>query len=420
MAELSTTYGERHPQMVNLRADVGSLRGKMRDEVDRIVQDLQNEVAVARAREAQLQGSLASLEGRVDTQQEASIQLNDLVREAEANRELFNTFLKRYNEIVEAQELQQADVRVLSPADVPLYPSYPRKKLFVAVAFLGASLLGLLLVFIIERWDADFGFRSADEVSSVTGLRALALVPDVGKRDTAGVPAEEYILQKPNSAFSESLQRIRTSLFLTPEGQRPTRTVLITSSVPLEGKSLIAASLARQSARSGLRTLLIDADLRRPRLHEVVRVANQNGLSEVLSGRLLPEESIRLDEKSGMDFIPAGVGAASPPDMFRSAAMQQFLQQIAERYDLVLFDSPPVAAVSDSFILSGLVDKTLYVVRWETTPRNVVMHSIRQIADAGADLAGVVLSRVNVRKHARYGYADSGYYSGYYRKYYVN
>ncbi|WGF86787.1 GumC family protein [Marinivivus vitaminiproducens] len=420
MAELSTQYGDRHPQMVSLRGDIGSLRGKMNDEVGRIVQDLENEVAVTRAREAELQSTMSGLEGQVSTQGEASVALNDLLRDAEANRELFQQFLQRYNEIVEQQQLQQADVRVLSAAEAPLFPSYPRKRIFIAIAFVGACVLGLLLVFVIERWDSDYGFRSADEVLNATGARALALVPDIGKKEAGGIPAEEYILQKPNSAFSEALQRVRTSLFLTQDSENPTKSVLITSSVPLEGKSLISASLARQSARSGLRTLLIDADLRRPRLHEVVRVANQNGLAEILNGRILPEEAIRLDEKSGMDFIPAGIGAASPPDLFRSDSMRHLLREMKARYDLIILDSPPVAAVSDSFILSGMLDKTVYVIRWEATPRNVAMHSMRQVVESGADLAGVVLSRVNVKKHARYGYADSGYYSGYYRKYYVN
>ena len=118
-------------------------------------------------------------------------------------------------------------------------------------------------------------------------MRALALVPDLSRRETQGVSAEDYILQKPNSAYAEALQRIRTSLFLA-DGERPPKTMLITSSVPLEGKSTIAASLARQSARSGLKVILIDADLRRPRLHEVIGLANQNGLSEVLTGRANP------------------------------------------------------------------------------------------------------------------------------------
>jgi succinoglycan biosynthesis transport protein ExoP len=419
LSEMSNVYGENHPQMVNTRADLASVRAKMNDEVKRIVQDLANEVAVAKAREDELAANMAKLQSGVAKADLAGVELRDLTREADTNKELFQTFLTRFREIVEQQELQEADAKVLSAADIPTHPSHPKTALVTMIAFVASVVLGVLLVFVIERWDSDYGFRSADEVQSALGVRALALVPDLSRRDTHGIAAEEYILQKPNSAFAEALQRIRTSLFLT-DGEHPPKTVLITSSVPLEGKSTIAASLARQSARSGLKVILIDADLRRPRLHEVVELPNQNGLSEVLTGRANPEAAIKRDEKSGLDFLPAGVGVVSPPDLFRSSTMRILLEEMAAYYDLVIIDSPPVAAVSDSFTLSGIVDKAVYVVRWEQTPRNVALAGIRQMIEAGADIAGVVLSRVDVRKHARYGYADSGYYQGYYRKYYVN
>ncbi|HEX6144640.1 MAG TPA: polysaccharide biosynthesis tyrosine autokinase [Geminicoccaceae bacterium] len=419
ISELSGEFGERHPAMVNLRSDLESVRAKMQDEVDRIVQDLQNEVAVARARETEIRASLANLQTDATDIQLAEVGLRNLTREAETNREMFQTFLTRFHEIMEQQELQEADARVLSTADVPTSPSHPKKALLILIAFAGSLVIGVILVFAIERWDSDYGFRSADEVQSALGTRALALVPDLSRRDTQGIPAEDYVLQRPNSAFAEALQRIRTSLFLSENG-RPPKTILVTSSVPLEGKSTIAAALARQSARSGLKVILIDADLRRPRLHEVIGLANQNGLSEVLTGRANPEAAIKRDEKSGLDFLPAGVGVVSPPDLFRSSTMRILLEEMSAYYDLVIIDSPPIAAVSDSFTLSGLVDKSIYVVRWAETPRNVIMAGIRQMVEAGADIAGVVISRVDVKKHARYGYADSGYYQGYYRKYYVN
>jgi capsular exopolysaccharide synthesis family protein len=419
LSEMSTVYGEHHPQMVNTRAEIQSIRDKMQDEVQRIVQDLANEVAVARAREQELTSSMGRLQGDAARVDLAGVELSDLTREAETNRQLFQTFLTRFREIVEQQGLQEADARILSAADVPTAPSHPKVALFTLIAFAASLVLGVLLVFVIERWDSDYGFRSADEIQATLGARALALVPDLSRRETQGIPAEDYILQKPNSAYAEALQRVRTSLFLT-DGEHPPKSILITSSVPLEGKSTIAASLARQSARSGLKVILIDADLRRPRLHEVIGLPNQNGLSEVLTGRANPEAAIKRDEKSGLDFLPAGVGVVSPPDLFRSSTMKILLEEMAAYYDLVIIDSPPVAAVSDSFTLSGIVDKAVYVIRWEQTPRNVALAGIRQMVEAGADIAGIVLSRVDVKKHARYGYADSGYYQGYYRKYYVN
>jgi succinoglycan biosynthesis transport protein ExoP len=419
MSDLSSELGERHPLMVNLTAEVQSVRDKIGDEVERIMQDLQNNVAVAQARENQLRNSLAGLRQDASGVDMAAVELRDLTREAESNRLLFETFLNRFREVVEQQELQEADARVLSTAEIPSQTAYPNTGLLTLLAFSASTVLGMLLVFVAERWDHGYGFRSTDEVQKAIGARALALVPDLSRREIQGSTAEEYVLEKPNSAFAEALQRIRTGLFLSDDGHPP-KTVLVTSSVPLEGKSAIAAALARQSARSGLKVILIDADMRRPRLHEVMGLSNQNGLSEVLTGRANPEAAIKRDEKSGLDFLPAGVGVISPPDLFRTSTMKILLEEMAAYYDLVIIDSPPVTAVSDSFTLSGLVDKVLYVVRWEQTPRNVALAGIRQMVEAGADIAGVVLSRVDVKKHARYGYADSGYYQGYYRKYYIN
>jgi capsular exopolysaccharide synthesis family protein len=405
--------------MINAHAELQSVRDKMLDEARRIIGDFENEVSVATAREKELQNNMTRLQdeaGRVDL---AGAELSALQGEVNTNRQLFETFLVRFREIVEQQGLQESDAKILSPANPPNNPSYPQVMLLTLIAFGASLVVGVLLVFILERWDAEYGFRSADEIQAAVGVRALALVPDLSRRETQGIAAEDYILQKPHSAYAEALQRIRTGLFLM-DGERPPKTVLITSSVPLEGKSAIAASLARQSARSGLKVILIDADLRRPRLHEVIGLPNQNGLSEVLTGRANPESAIKRDEKSGLDFLPAGVGVISPPDLFRSSTMKILLEETAAYYDLVIIDSPPIAAVSDCFTLSGLVDKTLYVVRWERTPRNVALAGIRQMIDAGADLAGIVVARVDIKKHARYGYADSGYYQGSYRKYYVN
>jgi succinoglycan biosynthesis transport protein ExoP len=419
ISELSSEMGERHPLMVTTQGELENVRQKMQDEVQRIISDLTNEVAVARARERELQNNMSGLQSDAADVDMAGVELRDLTMEADANRELFQTFLTRFREIVEQQELQDADARIMSAASVPVVPSYPLVKLVTAIGFVASLVLGVLLVFVVERWDSGYGFRSADEIQSALGLRALALVPDLSRRETNGASAEDYIVLKPNSAYAEALQRIRTSLFLA-DGERTPKTVLVTSSVPLEGKSAIAASLARQSARSGLKVILVDADLRRPRLHEVLGLANQNGLSEVLTGRVSPEAAIKHDERSGLDFLPAGVGVVSPPDLFRSSTMRILLEEMGSYYDLVIIDSPPVGAVSDGLTLSGIVDKSLYVIRWEQTPRNVVLAGMRQMFEAGADIAGVVLSRVDVKKHARYGYADSGYYRGNYAKYYVN
>ena len=419
ISDMRSTYGDKHPVMVNLRSEIGSIRGKMQEEAGRIVRDFENEVSVASAREQELMNSMKRLQDDAARADLAGVELGALQGDVDTNRELFTAFLTRFREIVEQQGLEEADAKILSGAVQPDGPSHPKVMLLTLVAFGASLVLSVLLVFLIERWGADYGFRSADEINAALGARALALVPDLSRRETQGSAAEDYILQKPHSAYAEAVQRIRTSLFLA-DNERPPKTILVTSSVPLEGKSTIAASLARQSAASGLKVILIDADLRRPRLHEVMGLSNENGLSEVLTGRANPEVAIKRDEKSGLDFLPAGIGVASPPDLFRSSTMRILLEETAAYYDLVIIDTPPIAAVSDSFTLSSLVDKALYVIRWEQTPRNVALAGIRQLVEAGADIAGIVLSRVDLKKHARYGYANSGYYRGSYQKYYIN
>lgn len=419
LSEVATVYGERHPQMVNVRAELRSVRQKMNEEVRRIVQDLGNELAVASAREQELEGAIAALEERVRGRDVSSVELRDFEREAASARDLYQTFLQRLREVTASQDLQRADAKILSSAQMPLDPFWPRKKLILLVAFAGAVILGSVLVFIVERWDSDFGFRSADELQAVLGLRALALIPDLTRRELRKATPEEYILERPQSAYAEAVQRARTAIFLSNR-ERATRSVLVTSSTPVEGKSSLSASLARQSACAGLRTILIDADLRRPRLHNVIGTDNRNGLADLLYGDLALAEAVRRDERSGLAFVPAGIAPVSPPDLFRSSTMHRLLDELAVGYDLVIIDSPPVVAVSDSLILSELVDKTIYVVRWSHTPRKTVAAGIRQVAEAGGDLAGVVLSRVDVKKHAQYGYADSGAYSGEYGRYYIN
>ncbi len=419
LSELRTQFGAKHPQIINVEAQLKSVRARIVDEADRVVQDLSNEVAVARAREREIQSSLGAIQSQVQGQEASSVELRDFEREATSSRQIYEAFLNRLREVTEAHELQAADATLLSAAKVPLEPAAPNKALIVIAAFGAASMLGMILVFAVEQWGVGHGLRSAEDVQSGLGLRALSLLPTLGRRDLHGHKAEDYVLRKPHSAFSEAIQRIRTGLFLNG-GDRPLRTLLVTSSVPGEGKSLLCTALARQSAKAGLRTLLIDADMRRPRQHESFRCDNRGGLGDVLDGTIELGEAVHADEASGLDLLVAGTAATSPADAFRSARMRQLLDTVARDYDLVVIDSPPVGAVSDAFILGGMADQTVFVARWQTTPRKMIAHSLKQLAEAGADVAGVVLSRVDVKKHARYGYVDSGYYAGAYRKYYVN
>ena len=182
---------------------------------------------------------------------------------------------------------------------------------------------------------------------------------------------------------------------------------------------MLAAWLGLQAAHLKQKCLLIDCDLRRSGLPKFLCLPDNPGLVDVLSGEKSIEEVIQTEEGTGLQFLPAGKEAPSPADVLGSQRMKELLATVATRYDLVVLEAPPVMVVSDARVLARLVDKTVLAVRWERTPREVALAALKQVVDAGADVAGIVLTRVNARKHARYDYVDSGLYSARYAEYYL-
>ncbi len=416
LAELSSEYGERHPRMVNLRAELTNIQDRKQIEIRQIAQRLRDEVQVLRSREATLEANIERLKNQLGSHNRAQIVLEAMERDAEADRELLETYINRVKEITSQQKAQEPDARIISNAVIPEEPTYPQRKLIFGVALLGALLGGSLAVFGLEQLDNTF--RSSEQIEESIGLPTLGLVPAIGGREKRYGSPQDYVLDNPNSAFGEAVRSLRTAMLLTSIGAPP-KTILLTSSVPGEGKTSMAMCLARIHARSGRRTLIIDCDLRRPRLHELTGVANQSGLSDVLLRQRTLDEVVHSDERSGAYFIPAGPTVPDPAAVLASEQMRRLLKDAASRYDLVLLDSPPVLSVSDARVLSQMVDKTVFLVHWGKTRRTDVMMGVKQLVESGADMAGLVLSRVNVRKHARYGYRDSGYYyDGKYTKYY--
>ena len=415
-AELSTEFGERHPRMQNLRSEQAALEERKRAEIRQITNRLNDEVQVLRSREATIEANIDGLKAQMAEYQEAEIELEALQRDADADRALLETYINRAKEIASQQKAQEPDARIISRAITPEEPAYPRRELIFGVAFLGALLIGSLAVFGLEQLDQSF--RSSEQIEELIGLPTLGLVPAVaGLEKRYGAP-QDYVLDNPNSPFGEAVRSLRTAMLLTSMGAPP-KTVLLTSSIPGEGKTSMAMCLARVHARSGRRTLIIDCDVRRPRLHELTGVANQAGLSDVLLEQRELSEVVLADERSGAYFVTAGGPVPDPAALLASDRMRRLLKDVATRYDLVILDSPPVLSVSDARVLSQLADKTVFLVHWGRTRRTDVMMGVKQLVEAGADMAGLVLSRVNVRKHARYSYRDSGYYyDDKYTKYY--
>jgi exopolysaccharide transport family protein len=415
-AELTARYGERHPQMIKVRAEQHDLGGELEAEVNRIVANLGNEVAVARSRTRALEEGLADLEREASEGEQARVQLRELQREASANRTLYESFLGRFKETSEQEEIQEADARIISRATAPKAPSYPSKRLAAGFGFVASTLLGLGAIFVLER--LRDGYRATSRLEAELQLPHLASVPELVAADAmvgeVRLPPQDYILERPLSAYGESVRALRTTLLFS-NGAAPPKVILFTSALPSEGKTTLSVSMARAAAQSGLRTLLIDADLRYPSVAKILGAEPQAGLAEVLEGKARLEDVLHLDEASGMRFMPAlaltgGAGRADPSNLLGSRAMSDLLEELRKHFELILLDSSPVLAVSESRVVSQICDRVVLIVQWEKTPREAAKIAVNTLRQFDTELAGVVLSRFDLRRAPHYFEKYATYY----------
>ena len=416
IAELQTQFRDGHPKMVLAKAELADIHAKLQAEVTKIATQLRHEVDLARSAEATLQGEVARLERDIEQQNGAKVTLDLLETDLQASRQLYETLLSRYKETeVQDSTTQRGDARIISAARPPGSPFYPQTKLLVAVAFLASLVVGVILAIAIELLDS--GFRSLAQIESLTGLPTLGMIPLIVRKGRSLRP-HQLAITKPGSVFGEAVRTVRTALMLS-DSERPPRTLLVTSSVPNEGKTSTVLSIACQSAKSGQRCIVLDCDLRQSAVHAQFGVPNKVGLADYLVGTARLEEVIEIDPISGAYFIVAGTRAPNPIDLLGSPQMRRLIKALSQAYDFVILDTPPVLAVSDALVMVRHVDATLFLVRWEKTRRPAAVSGLKLTLEAGANLAGVVMSQVDVKRHAQYDFADSDYYYGNYTKYYT-
>ena len=417
-AELSEDLGAKHPSMLQLQAERRDLQTKINAEIGKISRALQHEADIASAREYAFQSRLRELEKQVGKSNESDVQLRALQGEADANKVLLETFLTRTKESNSQEYLgaRQADAHVISYADVPNKPTYPKKKIILALVFVVSLFIAFTVIYVIEELDP--GFRSSEQIERATGFPGLGSIPKFGGLGSIGKKLESYILNQPRSAITESFHALYTSIRFSTVGAPP-RTVLIASSLPLEGKTTIALCLARLWALTGQQVLIVDADLRTPRIHSTLGIKREPGLIEILDDEVSLDDAIRTDEASGARVICAGRPVTNPNYYINSERLDVLLDQLANRFDLVIFDSPPVMAVTDSRVLATKVDSTVYIAKWASTRREIVKYGIKMIASAGGRVNGVVLSMVDSKIHAASRFPDAAAYNTSLNKYYM-
>jgi exopolysaccharide transport family protein len=414
-ADLATRYGERHPKMIDVRNELQSIHDKLNEEIKKVNAGLQNDYDIAKNKLDSLQGQLGSLKNETGQGNQAMVALRQLQREAAANRSLYEGFLNRFKQIGEQQDLQINDSRIIARAETPIKPFFPNIWIFLDVGLVVGIVIGFLVALLLEYLDR--GIRSLSVAEKLYGVSGLGIVP-LAETEEGQLPTD-YVIEKPLSIYAESIRSIRAAIHFSNVDQPP-KTIAVTSSFPGEGKTVFSISMARLLAKSGLKVALLDGDMRRPRLYSTLNLdKTKPDLALVLAGEATLEAAIQKDV-SGADIIIARSKTANPQDLLSSHQMEKLLANLRERYDVVIVDTPPIMAVVDAALIGQKVDTMVYVVRWSSTPREVVGEGLKQLAKFNVKLAGLVLAQVDLRDRRQYGYDDYSHYYGQYKSYYAN
>jgi succinoglycan biosynthesis transport protein ExoP len=408
LAELSSRYGPKHPQILNLRSEIAGTRDSIRAETKTITKGIEAELDLAATRVKTLEQSLNVSGGEKMREDSRMVGLRALEMEAESTRETLNGFLEATRRSERQEELQEPRAKVISTASVPRAPSWPNQMLVLSLSAVASLFAGLGIALLMEKLDNSF--RSANQIENAMGLPCFALIPSAGK---VRMPfLGRYPLAEPTSGLAESVRTLRMVMNLR-SGEKKPKVVTMTSSFPGEGKTTLSLWLARSAAASGERVLLVDTDLRRPNVHTSSGQRGPASLADYLSGEKEMEEVICKDADSPAHII-FGKSVPNALDLLGTERMKELVARLRGKYDLIILDSPSCLAVPDARLLATLSDCVLYAVKWDKTPREAVAGGVKHFTDFGYSALATVLTNVDVRKHAEYGYGDSAAYYGTY------
>ncbi len=407
--QLLERYLDEHPEVVRIGTQIEETRTKIRSEAQAVIRAAENDYLAAAAQEASVASALeaAKLEARqLGTR---ALSYDTQKKEVDAAKQVLDSLMSRSKETDVAAELTSTNIRIVDPAAVPGSPIRPRPVRDVALGILLGAFLGIGLAFFLEYLDNTV--KTPDDVRQHLGTPLLGVVPELTE-------AENTVLTVLNTAldqrFVEGYRVVRTALSYS-WSEPGSRIVAVTSTAPGEGKTLTAVNLALTLAAQEGRTLLIDADLRKPATNALLPGNRTPGLSDVLVGKAKASEAIQQLPDTTLAYLGSGTEVPSPADLLTNRTMRGLLDTLRKTYDWIVIDTPPVGAVSEPLILAPLTDGVILVTGAEMVPRKAVRHTLERVHDTGARILGVVLNRAQVDKHSYY---YSHYYGHYYGRHY--
>lgn len=397
----------RHPEAIALDSQAASLNRQLATEIQRALKGIEADAAAARRKEADLEGVLRAKEGQRGVTSQASVRLNQLQREADANRTIYEEFLNRYKQTIEQESLATADGRLISRAEPPEMPFGPRRMPLIVLGFIVGSGIGTGLALLLERLNQSV--RLSSEIEEMTGIPVVGVIPLVrGWRTTP----EQYVLNNPRSLFSDALHRVYAAFHLSRVDQEAVKVLMVTSATASEGKTSFCVSLARSLAMRDLRVLVIDADMHRARVASAFGAQVEATISDVVSGHVSLEQAVRRDNWSSAHFLSARPENDDPNCVLRSAGLKAMIDRSRLHYDLVIIDTPPVLAATDAALVGALSDANLFLVRWGKTPRQAVTAALRFLDLCRITVDGMVVTQADIRRDAQYTHVYDSTYHG--------
>ncbi len=416
-SDLSSRYGPEHPKIKAISAQMASTKKAYEDEIDSVLSAFEKTYQQHVDNERSLKALMEQQKKEAIELSKIEVDYKPLQRSSEQNSKMYSLIAARQKEIDITGPMKTNNVRVLERAIVPGAPVRPKPVQNLMIGLMMGLGVGIALAFAIEALDNTL--KTQADVEQFLGVPVLGLVPVIGAAAGAeAVQAQDHLRERdlgvfldPKSVAAECCRSIRTNiLFMSPD--RPLRTMVVTSPSPQEGKTTTAINLGVTMAEAGGRVLIVDTDMRRPRLHRSFGVPNQTGISTVIVGKATLEEAIKRTDVPNLDVLTCGPVPPNPSELLHTDRFRAVLADCAKLYDRIILDSPPTSAVTDPAVLGNLTDGVVLVVKAGETTRDSAMHARRQLASAKARLFGVVVNAIDFSNPA-YGYEY--YYRNYYR-----
>jgi len=403
-AKATAQYGPEYPLVRALAGQLARIDGAIAAEVSRVSDTLKHSFGAAVQREQMLRARIGALKSDLNDLRSRSIQYSIYLRDAETNRELYNSLLQRYKEIGVAGSVESNNIAVINAPKVADEPSSPRLLVNLLLSMLAGGLAGVLVASALNQIDETI--KGPQEAREKLGLPVLGCVPKVAE----GAPLSS--LDDPRSPLSEAYGSVQASLDLATAHGMP-RSLAITSSRAREGKSTSAIALARLLARGGDKVVLLDADMRSPSAHSAFELINEFGLSNLLAGAGDVDAALQESGIAGLFVIAAGPQPPNPVELLTGDGLRRLIDRLLERFDHIVVDSPPVLGLADAQLVGSAVEGVVFVVEAEAVQAGAARASIDRLADARVNLIGVLLAKFDPRREpfgSGYGY---GYGYGY-------